>query len=97
MFEVWIVTQEFPKLTLSHRKKIITTVTYFLQPRLSLLIPAQQSFSTVADGFVGWAYIDTHVKNTQGTKRLPSSLHSILRLSYLVPQENKPPFHFRHE
>ena len=51
-FEVRIVVQEFSKLAPPDRNKFITSVSYFLQPRLCLLIPVQQYYSSVADGLV---------------------------------------------
>ena len=49
------------KLEPPHRNKFITTVTYLLQPSLTLLVPNEQSLSSVADGLMSIGHILTPV------------------------------------
>ena len=59
IFEVRIITQEFSKLAPPDRNNLITSVFDFLQTYLSLLIPAQQSFFSVADGLTSIGHTST--------------------------------------
>jgi len=51
-FEVRIVIYEISKLAHPDRNNVITSVAYFLRPLLSLHVPAQQNFFSVADGLM---------------------------------------------
>ena len=52
IFEVRIVTQEFSNFAPPDWNNFITSVSYFLQSRLSLLISTQQCSFSVADGLM---------------------------------------------
>jgi len=61
ILEARIITQEFFKLSPPDRNNCITSVSYFLQPRLCLLIQTQQSFVSVADELMSIGHTLTHV------------------------------------
>ena len=76
-FEGRIVTQEFFKLAPPDRNNCITSVSYFLQPRLCLLIPNQQSFVSVADGLMSIGHTLTPVPKTTQVLKDFSSLITV--------------------
>ena len=61
IFEVPIVAQVFTKLTPPDRNNLITRVSDFLQPRLSLLIPIQQRSFSVTNGLMSIGHTWTPV------------------------------------
>jgi hypothetical protein len=56
-----------------------------LQPRHCFLIPTQQYFITVADGFVSIRYAKTPMPKIPEVPRLNVSLNSTHQLSRFVP------------
>jgi len=96
IFDDWIVTQEFSKRNPPDRNNFVTSVSYFLQPRMGLLIPIY-FLHCCRWTYNDWGHIDTHAENIEDNRRLPSSPHSTRLISHLVPKTIEPPFHFLHE